>query len=84
MFLGCDSIACFSSYRSHKGVVRSITAVYYLPARNNKSNISLRKYMFFRGRRLECCVKRMYSINMGQQQRLSSISTGFLNLPWPR
>ena len=20
MFLGCDSIACFSSYRSHKGV----------------------------------------------------------------
>ena len=31
MFLGCDSIACFSSFRSHKGVVRSITGVYYLP-----------------------------------------------------
>ena len=63
MFLGCDSIACFSSFRSHKGVVRSIITC----PRNNKSHISLRKYMFFRGRRLECCVKRIYSINMGQQ-----------------
>lgn len=66
MFLVCDSIACFSSYRSHKGVSAVLPACITCP-RNNKSNISLRKYMFFRGRRLECCVKRMYSINMGQQ-----------------
>ena len=31
MFLGCDSIACFSSFRIYKGVVRSINGVYYLP-----------------------------------------------------
>ena len=47
MFLGCDSMACFSSFRSYKGAVRSITGVYYLPT-HNKSNISLRKYVFSR------------------------------------
>ena len=49
MFLGCDSIACFSSYRSHKGVVRSITGVYYLPTQIIKAIFHYESICFFEG-----------------------------------